>query len=157
MVQLISLGHQHTLTIIPFNHTWYIYNSPQGVNSTWTQKQFKTFFAYGDWTCNLLFVGEQMAGLLASFDAERCPIITKDSNPLVIANGLQDTNSKVYHLSLSCNPKTHPSSALLTEQFDHTQLWHKRLIGPPQLQESTIHVTQQFSSKYAQATNFFLN
>lgn len=45
-------------------------------------------------TCNLLFVEELMDdGLLGVFDAERCLIITEDSNPLVITSGLQDTNS----------------------------------------------------------------
>lgn len=50
-----------------------------------------------------------MMDCLRVFDAERCLIITEDSNPLVIASGLQDTNSKSF--SSACHVTQKSNSA----------------------------------------------
>lgn len=79
-------------------------------------------------TRNFLFVGELMdSGMLACFDAKHCLIMTKDPKPIVVASGIRDNNSKLYHLSLTNNLEDKSNNAFLTGQIDQAQLWHMRM------------------------------
>lgn len=76
-------------------------------------------------TRNLLSVGKLTdSGLLASFDVEWCLVVTKDTEPSVVASGFRDNNSKLYYLLLTDAPSINTNDILLTELIDQVKLWH---------------------------------
>lgn len=70
-------------------------------------------------TRNLLSVGKLTdSGLLASFEVEWRLVVTKDTEPLVVASGFRNNNSKLYYLLLTDAPSINTTDILLTQLID---------------------------------------
>lgn len=81
-------------------------------------KTIKNILCVSSMTCNLLSVNELADnGLLACFDDKRCLIDTKDPEPITIANGVRDNNSRLHFLYLTGRIKKVCYFVTLTDDF----------------------------------------